>query len=70
MLSADGGNLHLSRCLSCGFVYLASWQQSLERFRELYDYYGRLSEEDLTRRYSPENRTRQRELLKTLAAYA
>jgi 2-polyprenyl-3-methyl-5-hydroxy-6-metoxy-1,4-benzoquinol methylase len=51
-------------------VYLASWQQSLEKFGELYDYYGRLSEEDLARRYSPQNRARQRELLKTLAGHA
>ncbi|MDH3625413.1 MAG: class I SAM-dependent methyltransferase [Myxococcales bacterium] len=69
LLSADGGNLSVERCLSCGFVYLASWQRSLEKFGELYDYYARLSEEDLARRYSPENRTRQRELLETLAGY-
>jgi 2-polyprenyl-3-methyl-5-hydroxy-6-metoxy-1,4-benzoquinol methylase len=51
-------------------VYLASWPQSLERLGELYDYYGRLSKEDLARRYSPENRARQQELLKTLARYS
>ena len=63
LLSADGGSLDVVRCLSCGFVYLASWERSLERFGELYDYYGRLTAEDLRRRYSPENRARQRELL-------
>lgn len=69
VLSADGGTLEVNRCLSCGLVYLASWRQSLERFGELYDYYGRLTDEDLLRRYSPENRARQRELLKALAGY-
>jgi len=67
LISADEGSLEVNRCLSCGFVYLASWEQSLERFGELYDYYGRLTAEDLRRRYSQENRTRQRELLKELA---
>ena len=46
-------DLEVNRCKSCGFVYLASWEQSLAKSQELYDYYGRLSEDDLTRRYSP-----------------
>jgi 2-polyprenyl-3-methyl-5-hydroxy-6-metoxy-1,4-benzoquinol methylase len=50
-------------------VYLASWEQSLSKSKELYDYYGRLTEEDCARRYSPENRARQRTLLKELAAH-
>jgi 2-polyprenyl-3-methyl-5-hydroxy-6-metoxy-1,4-benzoquinol methylase len=50
-------------------VYLANWEQSLEQSEELYDYYGRLGEEELTRRYSPQNRARQQELLKALAGY-
>jgi 2-polyprenyl-3-methyl-5-hydroxy-6-metoxy-1,4-benzoquinol methylase len=62
-------DLEVNRCKSCGFVYLASWEQSLAKSQELYDYYGRLSEDDLTRRYSPENRTRQQELLNALAGY-
>jgi 2-polyprenyl-3-methyl-5-hydroxy-6-metoxy-1,4-benzoquinol methylase len=51
-------------------VYLASWEQSVDKSEELYDYYGRLSEEDLTRRHSPENRARQQELLKALAGHS
>jgi 2-polyprenyl-3-methyl-5-hydroxy-6-metoxy-1,4-benzoquinol methylase len=70
LFSADKGSLDVNRCLSCGFVYLASWERSLERFGEFYDYYGRLTAEDLRRRYSSENRTRQRELLKELAREA
>lgn len=70
LLSASGGSLDVNRCLSCGFVYLASWQRSVASFGELYDYYGRLTAEDLLRRYSPENRARQRELLNALARYA
>jgi len=50
-------------------VYLASWEHSLARSQELYDYYGQLSEEDLTRRHSPENRARQQELLKAFGDY-
>ena len=69
MLSRDWGNLDVNRCKSCGFVYLASWEQSLAKSQELYDYYGQLSEEDLTRRHSPENRARQQKLLKALAGY-
>jgi 2-polyprenyl-3-methyl-5-hydroxy-6-metoxy-1,4-benzoquinol methylase len=69
VISEACGNLDVNRCKSCGFVYLASWEQSLEQSEELYDYYGTLSEEDLTRRYSPENRGRQQELLKALAGY-
>ena len=62
-------DLEVNRCKSCGFVYLANWEQSLAKSQELYDYYGRLSEDDLTRRYSPENSARQQELLKALAGY-
>ncbi|MBW2380696.1 MAG: methyltransferase domain-containing protein [Deltaproteobacteria bacterium] len=69
MLSGASGNLDVNRCKSCGFVYLASWEQSLAKSQELYDYYGRLSEADLTRRYSPENRARQQELLTALAGH-
>ena len=69
MLTGGSGNLDVNRCKSCGFVYLASWEQSLAKSQELYDYYGRLSEEELTRRYSPENRARQQELLKALTGY-
>lgn len=69
MLSRDRENLGVNRCKSCGFVYLASWEQSLAKSPELYGYYGRLTEEDLTRRYSPENRARQQELLRVLARY-
>lgn len=70
MVCADEGNLVVNRCLSCGFVYLASWQRSLEQSEELYDYYGRLNDEDLARRYSSENRARQQTLLKRLANYS
>ena len=64
-----GGNLDDNRCKSFRLEYLASWEQSLEQSQELYDYYGALSEEDLTRRYSQENRGRQQKLLKALAGY-
>jgi 2-polyprenyl-3-methyl-5-hydroxy-6-metoxy-1,4-benzoquinol methylase len=70
LISADEGSLEVNRCLSCGFVYLASWERSLKQFGELYDYYGRLTAEDLQRRYSLENRARQQELLRKLARYA
>ena len=70
LLGTTDGSLRLNRCLSCGFVYLASWQQSLERFGELYEYYGGLSEEDVRLRHSPQNQARQRELLKALALYS
>lgn len=69
MLSSDGHALDIDRCRSCGFVYLASWEQSLERSEELYDYYSQLSDEDLARRYSPENHARQQKLLKEFADY-
>jgi 2-polyprenyl-3-methyl-5-hydroxy-6-metoxy-1,4-benzoquinol methylase len=65
-----GADRQLYRCDECGFVYLASWQRSLENAEGLYDYYSRLTEEDLGRRFSPENRRRQQELLKVLGAYA
>jgi 2-polyprenyl-3-methyl-5-hydroxy-6-metoxy-1,4-benzoquinol methylase len=67
VLSRGWDNLDVNRCKSCGFVYLASWEQSLAKSQELYDYYGQLSEEDMTRRHSPENRARQQELLKGLS---
>jgi 2-polyprenyl-3-methyl-5-hydroxy-6-metoxy-1,4-benzoquinol methylase len=67
LFRANQGSLEVNRCLSCGFVYLASWEQSLDSFGELYDYYGRLTTDDLRRRYSSQNRARQRELLKELA---
>ena len=70
LFSADEGSLEVNRCLSCGFVYLASWERSLKQFGELYDYYGRLTGEDLQRRYSLENRARQQEVLRKLARYA
>ncbi len=69
MISGGGGNLDVNRCKSCGFVYLASWEQSLEQSERLYDYYSRLSEEDLKRRHSLENRARQQKLLHRLAVY-
>lgn len=69
MLSRGEGNLEVNRCKSCRFVYLSSWEESLERSHELYDYYSRLREEDLERRYSPENRARQQELLNALAGH-
>jgi SAM-dependent methyltransferase len=68
-LSRGWDNLDVNRCKSCGFVYLASWEQSLAKSQELYDYYGQLSEQDMTRRHSPENRARQQELLKALSGY-
>jgi len=69
VISGGRGNLGVNRCKSCGFAYLASWEQSLEQSEELYDYYGALGKEDLTRRYSPENSARQQQLLKALAGY-
>jgi len=69
VLSRGWDDLDVNRCKSCGFVYLASWEQSLAKSQELYDYYGQLSEEDLTHRHSPENRARQQELLKALGGY-
>jgi len=50
-------------------VYLANWERNLARSEELYDYYGRLSAEELTQRHSPENRARQQKLLRALAGY-
>ena len=69
MLYRASDDLELNRCKSCGFVYLASWEQSIGQAESLYDYYDRLSEEDLKRRHSPENRARQRTLLQKLADY-
>jgi 2-polyprenyl-3-methyl-5-hydroxy-6-metoxy-1,4-benzoquinol methylase len=70
VLSVDGGNLDIHRCGSCDFVYLSSWERSLAKSEALYDYYGELTEEDLARRHSPENRSRQVKLLKKLSRYA
>lgn len=61
-------NLELDRCRSCGFVYLASWERSLENADSLYDYYAELTDEDLVRRHSPENRLRQQQLLRKLGS--
>jgi len=69
VLSADGGELDVNRCQSCGFVYLANWEQSIAKAKQLYGYYDRFSDEDVTRRYTPENRSRQQALLRTLARY-
>lgn len=69
MLSGASVDLEVNRCKSCGFVYLSSWEQSLEQSDRLYDYYGRLSEGDLKRRHSPENHARQQKLLQRLAVY-
>ena len=68
VVCSDQGNLVVNRCLSCGFAYLASWEQSIEQSGALYDYYGRLNDEDFARRYSAENRARQQKLLNELAA--
>lgn len=70
MLTAARGNLDLNRCGSCDFVYLASWEQSLDNSESLYDYYGQLSDDDLIHRHSRENRARQQRLLKRLARYS
>jgi 2-polyprenyl-3-methyl-5-hydroxy-6-metoxy-1,4-benzoquinol methylase len=64
-----GANLTLQRCGSCGFVYLSSWEQSLANANGLYDYYARITDADLARRHSPENRARQQALLRELARY-
>jgi 2-polyprenyl-3-methyl-5-hydroxy-6-metoxy-1,4-benzoquinol methylase len=69
VLAGASGDLEVNRCKSCGFVYLANWEHSLRQSERLYDYYERLSDEDLTRRHSPENRARQQKLLRKLAAY-
>lgn len=69
VVCSDEGNLSVNRCLSCGFAYLASWEQSIEQSGSLYDYYGRLTDEDFAQRYSAENRARQQKLLKELAVY-
>ncbi len=69
VLSADAGNLELNRCSACGFVYLSSWQESVARADELYDYYAQLTDEDLAERHSAENRARQRALLQKLSSY-
>lgn len=61
------GELVLNRCGACGFVYLASWEQSLADADSLYDYYAKLSDEDVERRHSDVNRARQRSLLEGLA---
>jgi 2-polyprenyl-3-methyl-5-hydroxy-6-metoxy-1,4-benzoquinol methylase len=50
-------------------VYLANWEQSIAKAKQLYGYYDRFSDEDVTRRYTPENRARQQALFRTLARY-
>jgi len=50
-------------------VYLANWEQSIASADQLYAYYDRFGDEDVTRRYSPENRVRQQLLLQELARY-
>lgn len=69
MLSTDDGRLGLNRCCTCGFVYLSSWQESLENAELLYDYYAHLTDEDLAERHSAENRARQQALLRKLSTY-
>jgi len=69
VLSSASGELEVNRCKLCGFVYLASWEHSLRQSERLYDYYDRFSDEDVTRRYSPENQLRQQALLKEIAGY-
>jgi len=59
----------VNRCQSCGFVYLGNWEQSIAKAEQLYDYYDRFSDEDVTLRYTPENRARQQMLLNALASY-
>ena len=59
----------MNRCEACRFAYLASWRESLDNSDELYEYYSQLTEEDLARRHSPENRVRQQQLLKGLARH-
>ena len=59
----------MNRCQSCGFVYLANWEQSIAKAEQLYDHYDRFSDEDVKRRYTPENRARQQTLLNALASY-
>jgi 2-polyprenyl-3-methyl-5-hydroxy-6-metoxy-1,4-benzoquinol methylase len=51
-------------------VYLSSWEQSIGQSDKLYDYYERITEEDLGRRHSQENRSRHRQILSELAQYA
>ena len=70
VLSADDRSLELNRCGGCGFVYLSNWQESLAKADQLYDYYADLTEEDLAKRHSAENRARQRALLEKLSGYA
>jgi 2-polyprenyl-3-methyl-5-hydroxy-6-metoxy-1,4-benzoquinol methylase len=69
VLSDPERQLVLNRCTSCGFVYLASWRDSLARSEELYDYYCHIEEDDLTRRHTAENRARHLQLFSELGAY-
>ena len=69
MVQLGEDDLNVNRCGCCGFTYLASWEQSLARSGEFYEYYGRLTEEDLKQRHTPENRARQERLLKELAGF-
>lgn len=69
VLTEPKRDLQLRRCKSCGFVYLASWRESLARADELYDYYSHIRESDLPRRHSPENRARHLQFLEELEAH-
>lgn len=69
VLSREDDGLHVDKCNSCGFVYLASWAKSVEKSEELYAYYGALSDADRASCYTPENRARQEVLLSSLGSY-
>jgi 2-polyprenyl-3-methyl-5-hydroxy-6-metoxy-1,4-benzoquinol methylase len=66
VLRAIGGELR--RCASCGFVYLATWEESLARADELYDYYAEIDEDASKLRHSAQNRRRQQQLLGRLGS--
>lgn len=67
VLPGKNGISCLRRCGSCQFVYLSTWENSVASAKELYDYYAHLTETDLVRRYSPQNRARQQGLLRDIA---
>ena len=69
VLSVPERDLDVHRCTSCGFVYLASWERSIQSVELLYDYYSQLTEDDVIQRHSPENRARQQKLLRSLAGH-
>ncbi len=70
VLTTERHSLGVNRCLSCGFVYLASWEKSLEHADALYDYYGQITDEDMRARHSAENQQSQERLLEELARHA